>query len=94
VAETFIDGAVYQNSLRLGPYAVLDLDASSGPNQPRGKDMNDASGPKTGTTAQFDKSTEEKIRIRAYQIFVSRNRMPGRALEDWLQAERELQPRV
>jgi hypothetical protein len=56
--------------------------------------MNDASGPKTGTTAQFDKSTEEKIRIRAYQIFVSRNRMPGRALEDWLQAERELQPRV
>jgi Protein of unknown function (DUF2934) len=34
---------------------------------------------------------EEEVRVRAYQIYVSRNRKPGRALEDWLQAERELQ---
>jgi hypothetical protein len=37
------------------------------------------------------KAPQEEIRLRAYQIYLSRNRMPGRALEDWLQAERELQ---
>jgi len=36
------------------------------------------------------KTSEEEIRSRAYQIFISRDRKPGRAMEDWLQAEREL----
>jgi hypothetical protein len=37
------------------------------------------------------KAPEDEIRLRAYQIYLARNRMPGRALDDWLQAERELQ---
>jgi len=37
------------------------------------------------------KTPEEQIRFRAYQIYLARNGRPGRALEDWLQAERELQ---
>ena len=33
---------------------------------------------------------EEKIRIRAYEIYLQRGGQPGYELEDWLQAEREL----
>ena len=32
----------------------------------------------------------ELIRARAYQIFESRDRTEGRALDDWLDAEREV----
>jgi hypothetical protein len=30
------------------------------------------------------------IRTRAYELFEARGRQPGRELEDWLQAEREI----
>jgi hypothetical protein len=33
---------------------------------------------------------EEKIRRRAFEIYVERGREPGYDVEDWLQAEREL----
>lgn len=32
----------------------------------------------------------ELIRARAYQIFESRDRQSGHALDDWLEAEREI----
>jgi HSP20 family molecular chaperone IbpA len=35
-------------------------------------------------------SIEEKIRAKAYQLFESRGGEPGRELDDWLQAERQL----
>ena len=38
-----------------------------------------------------DSSDEQKIRDRAYQIYLQRGEQPGSELEDWLQAERELQ---
>jgi hypothetical protein len=34
---------------------------------------------------------EEQIRLRAYQIYLERGQEPGRDLDDWLQAERELE---
>ena len=34
--------------------------------------------------------TDEEIRQRAYEIYLSREGGPGNELEDWLQAEREL----
>ncbi len=34
--------------------------------------------------------TKEKIRFRAYQIYLSRNRESGHDLDHWLEAEREL----
>ncbi len=37
-----------------------------------------------------DSTREDKIRRRAYEIYLERDREPGRDLEDWLQAEREL----
>jgi hypothetical protein len=33
----------------------------------------------------------EEIRLRAYEIHLERGGRPGNELEDWLQAERELQ---
>jgi hypothetical protein len=34
--------------------------------------------------------TEEEIRQRAHQIFLSRGGIPGRELEDWLLAEKQI----
>ena len=31
-----------------------------------------------------------KIRVRAYELFLKRGASPGREMEDWLQAERDL----
>jgi hypothetical protein len=35
-------------------------------------------------------SREQRIRCRAYEIYLERGAEPGHELEDWLQAEREL----
>ena len=35
---------------------------------------------------------DEDIRRRAYVIYLERGEQPGRELDDWLQAERELEP--
>jgi len=35
-------------------------------------------------------SREDEIRGRAYELYLARGAQPGRELEDWLQAEREL----
>jgi hypothetical protein len=35
-------------------------------------------------------SREHEIRTRAYERFLARGAQPGRELEDWFQAEREL----
>ena len=34
---------------------------------------------------------DEEIRRRAYEIYLERGEQPGRDLDDWLQAERELE---
>lgn len=39
--------------------------------------------------ATADPSPEE-VRARAYEIYLARGAQPGRELEDWAQAEREL----
>lgn len=36
----------------------------------------------------------EEIRIRAYEIYMERGRQPDHDLDDWLQAERELEPKA
>jgi hypothetical protein len=34
---------------------------------------------------------DEEIRRRAYEIYLERGEQPGHELDDWLQAERELE---
>ena len=44
-------------------------------------------------TAKTDHAavSEDQIQRRAYEIFVAREGKPGDALQDWLQAKRELE---
>jgi Protein of unknown function (DUF2934) len=44
----------------------------------------------TDTSANHTPSREE-IRLRAYEIYLERGGLPGSELNDWLQAERELE---
>jgi hypothetical protein len=45
-------------------------------------------------TSAADSPRLEEIRIRAYEIYIERGGQPGYDLDDWLQAERELEPKV
>lgn len=45
-------------------------------------------------TPVADSPRHEEIRIRAYEIYIERGRQPSHDLDDWLQAERELEPKV
>ena len=48
-------------------------------------------GTETQEQGRLSASTrEDKIRGRAYELYVERGGEPGRDIEDWLQAEREL----
>ena len=35
--------------------------------------------------------SHEEIRLRAHEIYLERGTLPGKELDDWLQAERELE---
>jgi hypothetical protein len=45
----------------------------------------------TGETSVRNSARDEEIRRRAYEIYRERGEQPGRELDDWLQAERELE---
>ena len=47
--------------------------------------------PETGEVSVRNSARDEEIRRRAYEIYLERGQQPGRALDDWLQAERELE---
>jgi hypothetical protein len=43
-----------------------------------------------GGEALLDSTREQEIRDRAYEIYLERGEQPGSEVDDWLQAEREL----
>jgi hypothetical protein len=45
----------------------------------------------TGEASVGNESPDEDIRRRAYEIYLERGETPGRELDDWLQAKRELE---
>jgi hypothetical protein len=45
---------------------------------------------KTGEALVGNAARDEDIRRRAYEIYLEGGEQPGRELDDWLQAEREL----
>jgi hypothetical protein len=63
--------------------------------KPRGDEITE---PRATTSTQAEVSVnsahDEDIRRRAYEIYLERGEQPDRELDDWLQAERELQPAV
>ncbi len=44
----------------------------------------------THTASPNSSKTQDLIARRAYELYVQRGREEGKALEDWLQAERQL----
>jgi hypothetical protein len=48
----------------------------------------------TGEVAVGNSARDEEIRRRAYEIYLERGEQPGLELDDWLQAERELEREV
>jgi hypothetical protein len=47
-----------------------------------------------GEVSVGNAARDEEIRRRAYEIYLERGEQPGRELDDWLQAERELEGEV
>ena len=45
----------------------------------------------TGETCAIPAPNYDEIRRRAYEIYRERGSLPGEELEDWLQAEREIE---
>ncbi len=45
----------------------------------------------TAEVSVGNSARNEEIRRRAYEIYLERGQQPGRDLDDWLQAERELE---
>ena len=48
----------------------------------------------SGDTSGNHTPSSEEIRLRAYEIYLERGSLPGKELDDWLQAERELDRRA
>jgi hypothetical protein len=48
-------------------------------------------GAETAGNSVGNAARDEDIRRRAYEIYLERGEQPGRELDDWLQAERELE---
>ena len=62
------------------------------PDAPESKSGASASGPGiTPTDATMPRELHERIERRAYEIASRRGFVPGQAVEDWLQAEREIE---
>lgn len=62
------------------------------PDSPESKSDASASGPGiTPTTAKMPRQLHERIERRAYELAEQRGFAPGQEVEDWLQAEREIE---
>jgi hypothetical protein len=49
---------------------------------------------RTAAEANAEASSEEQIRLRAYELYEARGREDGHDVEDWLQAEAEITGRT
>lgn len=68
------------------------MSRSSKPNRKRTSEIQATSTQvETGAVSIGNSARDEEIRLRAYEIYLERGEQPGRELDDWLQAERELE---
>jgi hypothetical protein len=65
-------------------------DGTPGASGTRARTRSGAPGLGESGTAPAAEVRPEQVAVRAYHIFLSRGATPGRELDDWLQAEREL----
>ena len=68
------------------------MSMSSKPNRKRISEIQATSTQvETGEVSVGNSTRDEEIRRRAYEIYLERGEQPGRELDDWLQAERQLE---
>jgi hypothetical protein len=63
-------------------------------NRSTGPQATTAQAADTGEASVANAARDKDIRRRAYEIYLERGEQAGHELEDWLQAERELERRV
>jgi hypothetical protein len=51
-------------------------------------------GPVAHADPARNEPTQEEIRVRAYELYIARGGADGHAMDDWIQAERELRARA
>jgi hypothetical protein len=66
------------------------MSMSSKPNRKRISEIRATSSQVETGVSVVNSTRDEKIRRRAYEIYRERGEQPGRELDDWFQAEREL----
>jgi hypothetical protein len=66
------------------------MSMSSKPNRKRISEIRAISSQVETGVSVVNSTCEDEIRRRAYEIYLERGEQPGRELDDWLQAEREL----
>ena len=64
---------------------------SSKPQRSASRETEATSTPDTISEARESLTRDEEIRFRAYEIFLERGEQEGNDLDDWLQAEREIE---
>jgi hypothetical protein len=67
-----------------------DVNMSSKPTRNESTDA-EVSHAAAGELPVENSARDEEIRCRAYEIYLERGQQPGAELDDWLQAERELE---
>ena len=70
-----------------------DIQARPAATSPAGTGRNETTGPAqpaAGSVARLAEPQRDRIAQRAYGLYEQRGRQNGLALEDWLQAERQL----
>jgi hypothetical protein len=68
-----------------------EMSVSSKPKGNAEPDAISAQAAETGEVSVKSAEPDEDIRRRAYEIYLERGEQRGRELDDWLQAERELE---
>jgi len=67
------------------------MSSKSKENESTGPHAIPAHAEETGVATVGSSARDEEIRRRAYEIYLERGEQTGREVDDWLQAERELE---
>jgi hypothetical protein len=59
--------------------------------KPKRTESTETEATETGEIAVGNSARDEQIRFRAFEIYLERGEQQGHGLDDWLQAERELE---
>lgn len=74
-----------------GPRSIRSQNAQKSSKPSAAPEPTTTSGTNNQSAQGTQTSGRDEIAVRAYEIYLSRGGSPGRELEDWLEAEQQLQ---